>query len=452
MVTSEQTIPPQLDHPGFSSGPVLRDLTPYRGEVIHEEEVLRLDRARVVFADHALLQHDFPQLRDDALLETNQKPRSLEGEARARALDEIREQWLLDKAAYISVPQTLQETVNDRIPVRDVRVKAYRPYHYGRALIMSVARVNACLGGGRSDREPGLLDIKGTGVGPGKAPHFRAHGNGLLDLPGALREIIFGRLTDRILTMNGYPCRAVPNYAIIDAGFNRRYPWQGTVPAAILVRRAHRRPAYRFGIKDPHCREVGIERDIELLLRRYGLTSTGADTNLFLSLEGNRMVVEYGESNLVYSPGALAWIFELTGFRGEPMEIDGMNLQFTREVEADPPAPQIVDFGSFFYHAEFTNPIVSLVASRPCRIGEVIHPGDPDFVQPDPALMPPPDLWLKNEIIPIEEEEVDWDIKLPDPQDSITAIWSLQYRSGELTAAELMAEVDAYLATVPGIW
>lgn len=446
MEVLEKAVSPNLAHPAFSLGPVLESLSVYDGELIHKEIVFRLDKARIVLADHALLQNDFPQLRDQALLEAKPELRQRDPLAQAQSLNAAREAWLLEKAAYVSIPQAIQTNVNQPIPVRDIKVEAYRPFHYGRALIFSVAQINQDLGGGRDPREPGLLDVKGVGVGPGRQPSFASHSSGLLNLSEALREVIFQRLIDFILARNGIRCRTVPNYAVIDAGFDRFYDWGGSIPAGLLVRRAHRRPFYQWGIKDPFCKEVAIEREIELLLRRYGLTSTGSDTNLTFRSENQQLVVKYGEHQLAYSPDALSWIKELTGFNGERLELDGMNLQFTREVEQEHPEPQIIDFGAYWYKTAFKHPLVSLVACRPVRLGEIIAPDDPRFPQPDPQLMPPPAEWLKHRNSRFE----DWGPSFNDAQDGATMTWALAFRDGRMSRAQLAEQLDAYLACVPG--
>lgn len=446
MAVLEKAVSTNLAHPAFSLGPVLRDMSHYQGEPINKEIVFRLDKARVLLADHALLQHDFPQLRDEVLLAARPELRHVDPAVQARALDEAREQWLLEKAAYISIPQAIQTNVNRPIPVRDSKVQAFRPLHYGRALIHSVAQINQDLGGDRDPQEPGLLDVKGVGVGPGRQPSFASHSSGLLNLSESLREVLFQRLIDYILVANGMRCRTVPNYAVIDAGFSRFYDWGGDMPAGLLVRRAHRRPFYQWGIKDPFCKEVAIEREIELLLRRYGVTSTGSDTNLTFRSENQQLVVKYGEHPLNYSADAVSWIKELTGFKGELLELDGMNLQFTREVEQEHPEPQIIDFGAFWYKTVFDRPLVSLVACRPVRLGELIPPDDARFVQPDPQLMPPPDAWLKHR----QSRFYDWAPSFRDSQDGITVTWALGFRDGTLSRAQVTEQLDDYLALVPG--
>ena len=189
-----------------------------------------------------------------------------------------------------------------------------------------------------------------------------------------------------------------------------------------------------------------IEADVERLLRRHGLTSTGSDTNLTIRLKNERMFIKYGEKHLAYSPGAQRWIIELTGFNGQRMELDGMNLQFTREINNEVPEPQIVDFGSFWYKTAFVNSLASLVACRPVRLGEVIHPNDPRFVQPDPAVMPPASLWNKMEDTRLER----WGVSCLDAQEAITDKWALDFRDGRLSGAQVAEKLDEYLAGVPG--
>ena len=75
---------------------------------LEPETVYRLPTARLVFADHDLLQHDFPQLRDDSLID----------------------EWLINNAAFISAGQRNQSLVNTPIAASDEQTTAFRPLHF----------------------------------------------------------------------------------------------------------------------------------------------------------------------------------------------------------------------------------------------------------------------------------------------------------------------------------
>ena len=370
--------PPLLEAP-FPTGPLLTRIADLERARVRREAVLPVAGARAVFVHRALLQHDFPCLRDAALERAHPGLRRLTGERRERRIEALLGRWLAEKAALISRSQVSQTEVNSPIRTRGPRRTAHRPPDYGRALVVRVA-------GGA------LLDIKGTGMAPGRTPSFESHASGLLFLGEALREVAFGELVDAALRHAGSPCRALPVYGVLDLGFDARLPTGALLPAGILVRRAHRRPSCGGGLKAPDSKLVSLELALELLLRRYGLTSVGPMTRIELAESGpepRQLAVLYGGTPLAFDADAQRRIRKRTGFTGERLILEGANIQFTREAETDPAVAQLVDFGSYRTRGEFTGPLVSLVSSRLLRLGGILVPRDRRYVQPHPALALP---------------------------------------------------------------
>ena len=58
--------------------------------------------ARVVLANYALLQQDFPYLRDKSLVAAVPELRRLKGKARQRAIRQWLDRWLVCNAGFIS--------------------------------------------------------------------------------------------------------------------------------------------------------------------------------------------------------------------------------------------------------------------------------------------------------------------------------------------------------------
>jgi hypothetical protein len=408
----------------FPEGPVLTRLSDLDRKGVRRETVLRVRTARTVFLDRALLQHDFPRLRDDALDRAHPWLRRLTGDQREHAIQDLLARWLEARAALVSRPQAAQREVNTKIRTFRGTRAAHRPNDYGRALVVRVP-------GGA------LLDIKGTGVAPGKIPSFDSHASGLLYLGEALREVAFGEIVDAVLRHVGSPCRALPVYGLLDLGFDAYMPTPSgrlALPAGLLVRRAHRRPGFGSGLKPPDSPLVALELEVELLLRRYGLTSVGPMTRIELRGDPgdtDPLEVLYAGTPLTFDADARRRIRKKTGFAGGKLVLEGANVQFTRESEADPDQAQLVDFGSYRTRERFLGPLISLVSSRLLRLGSVLQPHHPRFAQPDPALALPE--------------------RLLDSTD-LPYVLAKRFRAGEITGEEVRGALEEVVADAVGRW
>jgi hypothetical protein len=230
--------------------------------------------ARVVFARHAVIQHDFPFMKDAALLGRDESLRALGGAARARALRRVREEWLLSHAGVVSATQARGAEVNTRVCVGGAAREVWRPTRYGRGLVVSVETLEGTAGGNSA----GLLDLKGAGVAPGRVPSLGHHSSGLCTLGEVLREFLFQTLIDEIFRRAAPRFWTVPAYAVIDPGFDVRLAGGEAVPAGMLVRRAHRRPEGGTELPRRFSVEEQTQVELELLLRHYGLTSSNRGT------------------------------------------------------------------------------------------------------------------------------------------------------------------------------
>lgn len=372
----------------FAPGPLLRRAEELRDR-LRGEYAVQLADAQVVFADHALLQHDFPALRDGLLLAQhphwNARPEPL----RAELLRAERERLLLARAAVVSRAQAAQREANTRICTTRRRVRAWRPPRYGRAL------VTALPGGG-------LLDLKGVGVAPNVRPSARHHLTGLCTLSELLYGILIQWAIDALCARDDPRLFTVPMYALVDPGFDAWQPRLRTFePAAIQVRRGHRRP--RRGIELPRLgtRLEALKLEIELRLRRRGLTSTNPATRLDLRIEGEVVRVFYGLQKVAWlRPKALRRLMRRTRFDGRDLSFDGVNLQLTREVRTKDARAQLVDFGHFQVRERFTNPLASLAYKRLVRFGRALFPDQPGFVRPDPRRRLPFATWQPDKLVP----------------------------------------------------
>lgn len=338
-----------------------------------------------MFAHHEILQHDFPSMKDAALLRRQETLRALPNAARRReALRRMREDWLLAHAGVISVTQARQTNVNTRIHVEGALREVWRPTRYGRGLVVPVETSD----GSDGEQFDGLLDLKGTGVAKGCEPSLKYHSSGLCSLGEVLREFLFQSLIDEIFR-RAAPCFwTVPIYCVIDLGFDVLNSGGESAPAGMLVRRAHRRRAGGMELPMRFSVEEQTQVEIELLLRHYGLTSSNRGTRFRFEEGSDGPRVFYaGDAVSHLSRDDLKLIRGWLRDANLPLECDGINIQMAHGVELTGALrAQLVDFGHYEMRGRFTDPLVSLVCNQPLRWGAAIGFGDPSFVQPSPEL------------------------------------------------------------------
>ena len=387
---------------------------------IRPELALRVAGARVVFADYALLRHDFPQL------EWASRP----------AIDE----WLLRNAAVVSAPQAAQEVVNTKIATTGDTVTAFRPPLYGRAVVTDAE------GGG-------LLDVKGAGVAPGFVPQNKSHANGLLAHGEALANIAIREVMERIFRRANTGFATVPEYAVIDLGFDVRELFGAATPACVQVRRAHRRPIGGVELPLAGSPEQQVKFEIEVLLRHYGMTSCSPATSFVLDDSSGKLVMHYAEKPMPpHSDEQMASIRKLTRYQGGRVMIEGVNVQLTREASVRPSRATVIDFGHYSVRERFDLPVVSLVRDRLIRWGGALWPGDANFPQPSSKLRLPLSSWGTPE--------------KPDPRWTVPGhpelIWpspfilgfelSHGFRDGSISGDDVRTRLDAVLAEMDARW
>lgn len=246
--------------------------------------------------------------------------------------DEI-DNWLLRNTAFISKEQAAQSKVNDPIPTKEEFVEAFRPREYRRAHVFKVDT-------------GGLIDAKGTGA---VDPSGDSHNNGLATLGDMLREFLYEKLVHAIFERDGR-FDTVGSYAVIDYGFNIIHPDGGRSRAGTVLRQAHTR--YHDGPMGIRSRGQSTmlpreqQLEIELFLRQFGITTS-------VQSSGTDLINVQGAEN-----GA------------------------------------IVDFGSFLTEKHFNRSLAYFYDKDGNASGEFItRPSDKGFVQPNPKLQIPFDIW-----------------------------------------------------------
>lgn len=400
MSSLDLKMPPQLvdftPKLGFAEGPVLKSISDLQQGEVNKETVYATSGAQVIMANYKLLQNDFPCLRLDNLEKLHPELKLITGKAKTMMIRERIDEWLIRHSCFVSEPQTKQEHVNTKIPITGEKVEAFRPVLYGRALVFSLLNNYKGLGIDAEElvAEDGLLDVKGTGLEEGKEHHYYDHGNGLLTLAEAFKEYIYQQLVEHVFRHSGSSFETLPTYGIIKLGFDVKNTGGIAGPAGLLVRRAQRRPENPGGLPAFKTDMQLLQLEVELLLRRYGITSSNYVTQVKLWSEKGEMKLSYGGKRVNgLNEAQMKNIEEVSRFKHERLNFEGVNIQHTREFGKDPWKAVVIDFGSFEVREYFNNPILSLVTDKLMRWGGSIWPDFESYPQPIPEFAVPFDLW-----------------------------------------------------------
>ena len=435
----------EFTNASFSKGPVYHSIDQLNNDTARKEVLVEVTSAKVMYLNEKLLAHDFPQLTEENLKLRTDLPYA--------SYTEQLKKWLIQQTAYISKPQAVQENVNTKIETTEYKNPAYRPSTYGRAVIYSVQETNVALYNGSvpefMKEDKGLLDVKGVGISPGAVPSFRDHSNGLLSLQDAFIEYTNQLMIQLIFKKEKTDYHTLPIYGIIDLGFEIKNEHGDCIgPAALVIRRAHTRPENKGGLPKYDSPQQMVQLDIELLLRKYGLTSCNYVTGISIWQEGQEVKIAYGRNPVtVLTPDQVHNIKKVSHFTGAQMDFDGVNVQHTGEYGYEPSFCTLVDFGSYRVRPRFMSPILSLVSDRLLRWGGSIFVEMDQFVQPDEEIRVPIEYWGK------VGEVFGFKAPLRDPlQDVVCEGIAKRYQKGECSADEVFEMLDAYLQTATSKW
>jgi hypothetical protein len=329
----------------------------------------------MVLLDHALLAHDLPALSDDRLRAAGRDPVA------------TREDWMLEQAGMVSVTQAAHANANTPITTVGEPCPAWRPPRYGRA---AVVRAEAPGDGGHL-----LLDLKGVGRGAGHVPARAHHSSGLCSLREALREALMEAIIAAILRRAAPGLWTVPNYAVLDLGFDVLTHRGEQLPAAILVRRAHARDQDEPVLPWRGSAGERVRLEIELLLRAYGVTSSNAGSRYHLqaAAEGPRIAYVDGAFEPV-DPRIRTEVDTIVDRSGDAV-CEGINIQLARVDRQTDIRARLVDFGHYEVRRRFDRALVSMVCDAPHRWGACLS--QRDSPQPDPRLAAPLARWAREE-------------------------------------------------------
>ncbi|MDC8004686.1 hypothetical protein POV27_11545 [Aureisphaera galaxeae] len=391
--------------PYFAEGTedVFYDISEINKREAKQETVVQVETAKVVFANYPLLMHDFPQLSETELLKRNPSLATMHGKKRTQRIHNLIDKWLLRHGGYVSTQQAKGTTVNSKIETGSNQTNAYRPPHYGRALVFSIQDTITCLGPfteiGEQMHDKGLLDIKGVGVAPDKTPSNKTHSSGLMPLRGCYKELFIEQLIHQIFRHEKSNHRTTPIYAIVDLGFDRTVlktrieEAKGKLveeietlhqPSGLLFRRAHNRVVGNVDLPKYGSQHYELTKEIELMLRKYGMTSASTPSRLMLCPKEDGFDLWHGrfKQNELKDGAVKNYLSVVSKKIPEPVTFDGINVQLTGELRSDPLGGILVDFDHYHIHESFENPILFMSAKYMCW-GDLCWPHHKGFVQPN---------------------------------------------------------------------
>lgn len=365
----------------YSKGPLIQDIDQVSPGPIEQETVVRVRTAKVVCANYDAIVHDFPQVFSAEARRKAPLAGCDDCTAAGRLCRKAIDAWLIRNSAFISRQQLLPNSVNSPIDTGEEVRTAYRPPGYARSVVVPIDTPAA-------EGEAGYLDLKGVGVAAGRTPSHKRYSSGLEYLGYALGDLFYGWLVDSIFarTCPGY--HVVPVYAVLDLGFDVVGGWQGTAPAGLHVRRAHSRPLPRESLPLPGTDREKLMLHAELLLRAFGLSTTGHGTAFTLANAHSDDLIYHGRPVEIRNDlerEKAAQIAEIIRASGS-IRLEIINMQATSGGDWDEKRLEIYDFGGFSAYRTFTSPVANLIQNAPLNIGRIICPDDPGFVRPDPRM------------------------------------------------------------------
>jgi len=376
-----------------STSPLISEIDQVSSGPIQQEQVVQVRTAKVLCANYRAIVHDFPQVFGAEAIRDSQWPSCDRCRASGRACREAINAWLIRNAGFISARQLAPNSVNSPIETGDVIRTAYRPPAYGRAVVIPIDSP-------AKPGQAGFLDLKGVGVAPDETPSHKAYSDGLEYLGYALADFFYGWLVDLIFSRTCPGYHVLPVYAVLDLGFDIVDGWHGTAPAGLHVRRAHARP-----IPTENLPMSGADREkllihAELLLRTFGLSTTGNTTSFKISDEQESGLV-YGDNPVVLRSDldrkkASQIIDTIRDSGGTRLEI--MNVQATSHGSWDDKTQEIFDFGQVGAFHDFWHPVANLIRNGALSVGRIISPRQPAFVRPSSRLAFDPKLFNRHSV------------------------------------------------------
>jgi hypothetical protein len=266
----------------------------------------------------------------------------------------------------------------------------------------------------------------------------------------AIEELVNQMIVERVLAREGLDVHGVPMLALVDPGFRARIPGSNYLPCAILIRTGHRRT---LGGKDLPAYGTDAQRVqimIELILRRYGITSATAMTRLQLhrSSQGVCAATYSGVSVQGLESEHIENILKELGLDlplGAIVEFDAVNVQTTREIGCRPLSATLVDFGHYNIATSLHRPILSLVADRPLNWGGVVWSSEIAEICSFRRPLPKRFQWGRLDTMISRWSGFSQDMELP-PSARFGFEMAWKWDTGTLSAPDFAREIEDFAA------
>lgn len=291
-----------------------------------------------------------------------------DGSARLRKLsDPELETWLLRSFSFLSSAQIQENEVNSKVPLTVSSTWITRPRGYGRAGIFST--------------EAGLFDVKGIGVSHGKIPSRQMYRTGLISIVEAILEVATEKQA-AVALQGKYDC--IQSVALIALPFSihdLNVP-NATAPAALLVRQFAPRPSW-MPQKTYSIAELSrLNLDIELELRKSGLTSCHPARQIKVKRRGGRVFLQSGVRLRSELKDALRSMVQNELKMEVPLVFDVSNIEIAFRPETGSFKPHVVDFGGYRSQDRFDQHLLTFNVSSTTGTAEVeiVRSDSPAFV------------------------------------------------------------------------
>lgn len=235
-------------------------------------------------------------------------------------------------------------------------IPGYRPLRYNRSCLIETPF--------------GIVDVKGCGLPNAKTPDLGHHNNGMLYLDHALHEYFMQSVIDFIFAREGVPIFTNETYCLNRLPFSFPHAQLGALPLVQFLRKASLRQADGQDLYPPDSIQNRLTIEAELVLRRYGVTSSNVHTRIFVEeMADGDLSLRFGYYSAAYRKEYRDLIAKGIAV---PFVGDGINIQLCEPVDAAGRSAVLIDFGHYEFRERFVYPLAAFSKTGPEILSDVI--------------------------------------------------------------------------------